>query len=182
MQNNYTVINKAYLDHAGYRQHFLSEAASQTTAGRSIYGVVHRAQFSPTVLELEKALVDAGFPSIDYYLFFRHTRNQPIHVDGHSFVRNASLNLALSGYRGTLMNYYSIINDVRTCTDAQYFHKSNVQFTGAFEAVDEWVLVNSAEPHNITGPTALAPRVTVCFRFAGNPTYTELRKLLPPVE
>lgn len=114
------------------------------------------------------------FPPIEYFLIFRHI-NQPIHADGREILRNSSFNLPLLGYEGTSMCFYEQKTILPpTIRDANYYEKNNLTLIEKFVGRNEWVLVNSAVPHNVINLDSSNPRFTVCIRFKGNPTFEDL--------
>jgi hypothetical protein len=116
------------------------------------------------------------FPPIEYFLIFRHmTIDQPIHADGREILRNSSFNLPLLGYEGTSMCFYeqkTILSPI--IKNANYYEKDNLTLVETFSGGNEWVLVNSAVPHNVVNLNANNPRLTVCVRFLGNPKFDDL--------
>lgn len=122
-----------------------------------------------------------NFPSLDYALIFRHRgKEQPIHADGHSFLRHASLNLPLSGFNGAKMIFYKpkAEDEAVRKADAFYFSRNSVVYDGELEGKNEWVLANSSIPHHIVNVNPMFPRLTMCFRFEGNPRFEDLAALL----
>jgi hypothetical protein len=177
MNSYYTILDS--LESQSYREHFLNDFLPMhypraLYPSGTKYKSFNKEHFTPKLVELQKQLHQLNLPDIEYFLVFHHKRDQPIHVDGSKAVRYASLNLVLEGYEGTSMNYYNILSDKRVFADAQYFTPSSVEFKESFAANPNWVLVNSGEPHNIVGIKPGVPRSTICFRFAGNPTYESL--------
>ena len=116
------------------------------------------------------------FPPIEYFLIFKHIV-QPIHSDGREIIRNTSFNLPLLGYNGTSMCFYEQKTILPPITrDANYYDTDNLTLVEKFTGSNEWVLVNSAVPHNIVDMDPNNPRLTVCVRFLGNPTFEDLIK------
>jgi len=128
----------------------------------------------------EQLMENLGFPSIDYALVFKHRLPQPIHIDGHSFVRQSSLNLPLIGYENTKMIFYNLKSKDEPClhTDAFYFNEDSVEYNCELPGDNNWVLVNTSIPHRIINSDPQNPRITVCFRFKTNPTYEHLSNLI----
>jgi hypothetical protein len=58
--------------------------------------------------------------------------------------------------------------------DANYYLPENVEPVAELAGSNEWVLVDSSSPHNITNINFTDPRITLCIRFMSNPTLTEL--------
>lgn len=133
----------------------------------------------PGILKLSYLLSSIlKFPPIEYFLIFRHVdMDQPIHADGREILRNSSFNLPLTGYEGTSMCFYepkTILPPI--IRNANYYEKDNLTLVEKFAGGNEWVLVNSAIPHNVINMDANNPRLTVCIRFAFNPTFEDLVK------
>ncbi len=165
------------IEFSQYRDYFNTEFMPthfKNPNGR--YNLYQMAQYrSPKISELEdKVRSHFDFPNFDYFIIFKHFSDQPIHVDGVVGVRFTSLNLALTGYKDTKMKFYKITNNIMQKTDAHYYDKANVEFDEEFHTDDQWMLVNSGEPHNVVNINSIDPRVTICFRFADNPKYSEL--------
>jgi hypothetical protein len=116
------------------------------------------------------------FPPLSNALVFKHFSDQPIHVDGTELVRNASLNLPLIGYENTRMIFYrsSIKTEDITPTDAFYFPEDSLEYCGEFPGENNWVLINSSIPHQVINSQPENPRITICFRFRGNPSFEDL--------
>ena len=115
------------------------------------------------------------FPPIDYFLIFKHTKSQPIHIDSYPNIRNVSFNLPLTGYKGTDMCFYSLKSDaVAEVRDSYYFKNDDTNLVSKFAGTNEWVLVNTSVPHNIVNIDSNNPRLTVCLRFADNPKFEDL--------
>ncbi len=116
-----------------------------------------------------------NFPPIEYFSIFKHDRVQPIHHDGTEVPRYASLNLPLHGFESTKMIFYKTILDVPpTTSDGNYYLPENVEPVIELEGTNEWVLIDSSIPHNITNVDFNNPRITLCIRFVSNPTFAEL--------
>jgi hypothetical protein len=138
----------------------------------------------PEILKLSALLTSkVKFPPIEYFVIFRHVDiDQLIHADGGAVLRNSSFNLALTGYESTIMRFYEMKNhDTKpkisnATNNANYYNKENLVNAGEFFGSNEWVLVNSAVPHNVVNIDANKPRLTVCIRFIGNPTFEDLIK------
>jgi hypothetical protein len=122
------------------------------------------------------------FPPIEYFLIFRHNdMDQLIHADGGKILRNSSFNLPLLGYNGTSMCFYEQKTILPpTIGNANYYKTDNLTLVEKFTSGNEWVLVNSAVPHNVVGIDSNNPRLTVCIRFLGNPTFEDLIKNTKP--
>lgn len=134
----------------------------------------------PEILKLSALLVSKlRFPPIDYFLIFRHVdMDQPIHADGMAVLRHSSFNLPLTGWEGTIMRFYEMQNhDIKPeISNANYYNKENLVLAEEFSGGNEWVLVNSAVPHNVVNMDANNPRLTLCIRFSKNPTFDDLVK------
>jgi len=133
--------------------------------------------FNDTVIkELEHILCTKyKFPPIQYFIIFKYNVEQPIHVDGIQIPRYASLNLPLSGYKTTKMVFYKIVNDVSPIINtANYYSKNDVEPIAELKCSNSWVLVNSGIPHHIQNVDKNNPRITLCIRFANNPTVSNL--------
>lgn len=132
--------------------------------------------------ELSNYLVSKfNFPEFSYALMFMHLRpHHPIHIDGHLEVRYSTLNLPLAGYDNTKMVFYKMKPGATAPTkaDATYFGKDSVEYYGELEGKNEWVLANSSIPHHIVNVNPAIPRLTMCFRFEGNPKFEDLAALL----
>ena len=134
----------------------------------------------PAIAKLSSILKSKfNLPPIEYFLILRHNKEtQPIHIDGVKQFRYASLNLAIKGFENTKMIFYKKNNsnaDV-SVTNAYYYDIKDVTPVEEFTGTNEWVLVNSGEPHQVIGIDTDNPRITVCIRFVGNPTFKELIK------
>jgi len=117
------------------------------------------------------------FPPIEYFAIFKHTAFQPIHIDGYPKKRHASFNLPLTGYEGTDMCFYNLKpNAVSEVRESLYFKNEDADLVSKFAGTNEWVLIDSSAPHNIVNVDYNNPRLTVCFRFEGNPKFEDLIK------
>jgi len=176
------------IDNVKWTEYFLKEFIPKykffenTSDVKSSYIEYHKKDFK-SELEILKlsALLSSKlqFPPIDYFLIFRHvTMDQPIHADGMSVLRNVSFNLPLLGYEGTKMCFYKEKNlDKKPIiSNANYFDANSVEFVSEFDGGNDWVLVNSAMPHNVVNMNPDNPRLTLCIRFVGNPTFDDLIK------
>lgn len=137
----------------------------------------------PVVLELDSVLRKKfNFPPLEYFSIFRHVGNQSIHVDGINILRYASLNLPLKGYESTKMMFYEQNKGIKPkITDANYYDEKVVTKVAELLGINQWVLVDSSIPHNITDVDFNNPRYTLCLRFSGNPTMSQLvDKLIGP--
>ena len=117
------------------------------------------------------------FPPIDYFFLIRHNDiDQSIHADGLKVVRNASFNLPLTGYAGTKLCFYKPkTEDVEpTITNANHYNKEDMTVIDSFEGDNRWVLVNTSIPHNAVDINPDNPRIVLCVRFVGNPTFDQL--------
>jgi hypothetical protein len=116
-----------------------------------------------------------NFPPMEYFSIFKHDRHQPIHHDGLKIPRYASLNLPLQGFESTKMIFYkTLVNTPLDISNANYYLPENVEPVIELEGNNEWVLVNSSVPHNITNSNVTNPRITLCIRFMSNPTIDQL--------
>jgi len=133
----------------------------------------------PVVMELDTLLqTKYDFPPIECLVVFKHTYQQPIHVDGRLPARNASLNLPIYGFESTKMIWYkSKIELSPNVSDAHYFDPDNMDPIpdSVFEGTNDWVLVNTVIPHNIINVDFNKPKTTVCVRFENNPTFEQLQ-------
>ena len=144
-----------------------------------IYTQYHRDVVSKEIelLKLELTLIKKyKFPKIEYISIFEHTQDQPIHSDGIDVPRYASLNLPISGWEGTKMNFYDVRNRdlIPNIRDANYYDENDVTYAVELNGENSWVLVDSSTPHHIIQINSANPRMTVCVRFMGNPTFNEL--------
>lgn len=120
-----------------------------------------------------------NFPPIEYFNIFKHERQQTIHHDGIEIPRYASLNLPLQGFELTKMIFYKkLVESPLNISNANYYLPENVEPVSELAGSNEWVLVNSSVPHNITNVDFNNPRITLCIRFISNPTYDFLVKNL----
>ena len=146
--------------------------------GKTVYNTYYRKEFynDDIIMALDHILQKKyNFPPIEYFIIFKHDDTQSIHHDGLHIPRYASLNLPLSGFTSTKMVFYKII--VATplnVVDANYYLPENVEPVAELEGSNEWVLVDSSSPHNITNINFTDPRITLCVRFMSNPTLTQL--------
>jgi hypothetical protein len=137
----------------------------------------------PVILELDSVLRRKfNFPPIEYFLIFRHTGCQGIHIDGINIPRYTSLNLPLKGYEPTKMIFYKQNKGITPrITDANYYDEKVVTKVAELLGSNQWVLVDSSIPHNIIDVDCNNPRYTLCLRFFGNPTMAQLvDKLIGP--
>jgi hypothetical protein len=134
----------------------------------------------PAIVKLSSILESKfNFPPIEYFLIFYHEKeNQPIHIDGINKLRYASLNLSISGFENTKMIFYKKNNPNASVSvsNANYFDIRDLTPVAEFNGSNEWILVNSGEPHQVIGIDTANPRITVCIRFVGNPTFDQLVK------
>ncbi len=119
------------------------------------------------------------FPPISNFLIFCHQQaSQPVHIDGTSQYRYASLNLTIKGYQNTKMMFYkqNESNMQTTISNAYYFDKQDLLLVDELKGSNDWVLINSGVPHQAIGVNLNDTRITVCIRFLGNPTFENLLK------
>lgn len=130
----------------------------------------------PVIMVLDQILQRKfNFPPIDYFSIFKHDRPQSIHHDGLQIPRYASLNLPLSGFESTKMIFYKvIINTIPNVNDANYYLPETLEPAVELGGSNQWVLVDSSIPHNITNVDFNNPRCTLCLRFMSNPTIDQL--------
>jgi hypothetical protein len=131
---------------------------------------------NPIIMSLEHILREKyNFPPIEYFIIFKHEGNQSIHHDGLEIPRYTSLNLSLSGFESTKMIFYKTTVDTPLIiSDANYYLPEKVEPVIELEGNNEWVLVNSSIPHNITNIDFTNPKITLCIRFISNPTIDQL--------
>jgi hypothetical protein len=167
---------KSYSDY--FLNTFIPKNEFNEKKGTSLYVQYFRKEFytDPMIMYLESELYKKyNFPPIDYFSIFKHESPQPIHHDGIKIPRYVSLNLPLSGFESTKMIFYKIIGNIfPTVEDANYYLPETVEPVVELEGSNEWVLVNSSIPHNITNVDFNNPRFTLCLRFASNPTIDQL--------
>ena len=132
------------------------------------------------IMELDRLLQQKyNFPPIEYFIIFKHESQQAIHHDGKDIPRYASLNLPLKGFESTKMIFYKkIVDATPTISNANYYLPENVEPVIELAGSNEWVLVDSSVPHNITNVDFNNPRITLCIRFFSNPKYDFLVKKL----
>jgi hypothetical protein len=70
--------------------------------------------------------------------------------------------------------YKTLVNTPLYLTDANYYLPENVEPVIELEGSNEWVLVDSSVPHNITNVDFNNPRITLCIRFNNNPKFEYL--------
>jgi hypothetical protein len=182
MQNYYQHFPE--IDNVYWTDYFLNEFIPKykfyESIKESLYNYVFYANKNqyPGILELSTELTTKlKFPPIEYFLIFKHVDiDQPIHADGENIVRYSSFNLPLFGYAGTNMCFYKMKDDTikPEIRNAYYYNKENLTVIDKFSGENEWVLVNSGVPHNIVDVNSTDPRITVCIRFYGNPTFQDL--------
>jgi hypothetical protein len=182
MQNFYKHFPE--IDNVYWTNYFLNEFipeykfVEQISNTGSAYTLYSKKDFSNNleILKLSSLLTDKlKFPPIDYFSIFRHVIHQPIHADGIAVLRNASFNLPLAGFEGTKMCFYKTKTDILPkAKDAYYFKEDEVYPVGEFLGSNEWVLVNSAVPHNVVNVDYDNPRLTLCVRFVNNPKFEDL--------
>ena len=137
----------------------------------------------PVVTELDNLLqTKYNFPPIFYFSIFRHTVHQEIHVDYTGTQRDpryASLNLPLTNYDSTKMIFYKPITDTPPRVGDAYFYTADqVEPVAELKGSNDWVLVNSGVPHQIVTQDLDNPRITLCIRFEGNPTFDDCYNLV----
>lgn len=129
------------------------------------------------IKQLEQQLQKTfNFPAIDYLLALKHTCPQPIHTDGVSDNRYSSLNLALSGAESSQLTFYLKKNDSvhpRMVNDRRY-DEDDVIPIYSLKGTNHWTLINSNVPHSVNIVDESSPKITMAFRFFGNPTFDEL--------
>lgn len=134
----------------------------------------------PAIAKLSSILTsEFNFPPIECFLIFCHKKEkQPIHIDGTRKLRYASLNLSISGFENTKMIFYKKNNPNASVevTNANYFDIKDLTPVAEFNGANEWILVNSGEPHQVINIDTNNPRITVCIRFLNNPTFGNLIK------
>ena len=172
------------LDGVKWTNYFLNDFMPQynfyTDIKSSAYNYVmyDNKNLYPRIVELDNELQQKyNFPPISYFMIFLHNKkNQPIHVDGTFTLRYASLNLPISGYENTKMIFYKKNNHNAnvSISNANYLDIEDLTFADEFNGSNDWVLVNSGEPHQIVNIDVNNPRITVCFRFQGNLKFEDL--------
>jgi hypothetical protein len=182
MQNFYKHFPE--IDNVYWTNYFLNEfvpryrVLEQLPNTKSSYIMYSKKDFSKNleILKLSSLIVSKlNFPSIEYFSIFKHTYSQPIHADGKSALRYASFNLPLIGFEGTKMCFYNTkSNIIPKIEDAYYFKEDDVCLATELAGTNNWVLVNSAVPHNIVNVDSSNPRLTVCVRFVSNPKFENL--------
>ena len=70
--------------------------------------------------------------------------------------------------------YNTKSNIIPKIEDAYYFKEDDVCLATELAGTNNWVLVNSAVPHNIVNVDSSNPRLTVCVRFVANPKFENL--------
>jgi hypothetical protein len=174
------------IDSVDWTEYFLKEFLPKQkffeNLSKSKYNYVqyNDINIDPAIVKLSSILESKfNFPPIEYFLIFCHDReNQPIHIDGINQLRYSSLNLTISGFKNTKMIFYKKNNPNATAsvTNANYFDIKDLTPVTEFNGSNEWVLVNSGEPHQVIGINTDSPRITVCFRFLNNPIFKDLVK------
>jgi len=165
-----------------FLKEFIPEYKFHDDIKKSAYNYVHydnKNQYPGIVILSNELQKKCNFPPIEYFLIFRHIdMDQPIHADGLKVLRNASFNLPLMGYEGTSMNFYKKknLNIEYNIRNANYYNIEDLILVDEFAGGNEWVLVDSSVPHNIVSINTETPRITICFRFTGNPTFEDLVK------
>lgn len=142
-----------------------------------------------------------NFPEIEYFVIFKLTHEQAIHVDGSLLPRLSALNLPVQGYENTRMNWYESSNDVLFTSGlplssienlkfynlkkffkekdiASYYNPSNLTKLASVVTDSSWILVNTGIPHNVSDIQPTVPRFTISLRFKHNPTIQELSELI----
>lgn len=167
------------LDYIGMRQFFLENFIPKyvdTQIKDDRYVAFSNKYMYGSLVDFELTLAKYNFPKIEYFLIFVHYDDQPVHIDGYTEeVRHASLNLTITGDAGTKLNFYKVDGELKQeKSDARYMtNTDNLTCVDSLET-DKWVLVNSGVPHNAVGIDPSDKRITVCFRFSGNPLFEEL--------
>lgn len=117
---------------------------------------------------------------IQYFHIFQHHRNQDIHIDGNKEIRNCSLNLPLINFDNTETRFYKTKTSIPSFlkTDAIYYNgKEDLEVAETLPGSQKWVLINSGVFHNVITENKNKPRITVSFRFKGNPKFENLYNL-----
>jgi hypothetical protein len=121
------------------------------------------------------------FPDISYFLIFYQLKDNTLHVDGpedgSSGVHRTSLNLQLSGYEGTTMNFYeknpNAIGFLPPGSKTKLWKDDEVKLMDQFKCTNTWTLVNTGIPHNVTVPETGIPKLCLSVRFRGFPAFED---------
>ena len=173
------------IDPKPYTDYFLNEFIKEKNfieeVKKGITGtyIIYQANQSNMIKLLSRELTKKyNFPSISHFLLFYHTSNQAVHADGYPIPRWCSFNLPLSGWEGTIMNFYrEKPNAITKDAESRYYHTDEVEFQERFDCINKWVLVHSGLPHNVCNMTIENPRITLVTRFHSNPTFEILTGL-----
>jgi len=141
------------------------------------------------IFELQNFLKNNfDFPDIAFFLIFYQLKNYEMHDDrplGSSdptYATHTSLNLQLSGYEGTSMQFYekkpdaievlpSNVNHIwvnNECTSMDQFN-----LVDQFDCTNTWSLINTGRLHRVVVPQTGIPKICIAFRFKGNPTFED---------
>jgi hypothetical protein len=184
MSKYYKFINS--IESKSYTDYFLNtlvpelnfvETVKKQLPKNYIEYAVHQ---SKPILALSKELMTKyKFPPISHFLIFYHTGDQSIHSDGSPGPRWCSFNLPIIGWEKTKMSFYSVkSNATPRVAESRYYTPDEVTYEDHFECTNNWVLVHSGHPHNVSSVDTSNPRITLVTRFFGNPTFEELTRLI----
>lgn len=114
---------------------------------------------------------------IDYFVLFYHTADQSIHLDGTKVHTLCSLNLPLIGNNNIKFIFYKPLENYDLEINiARNIKNKDLKIIEIIPHKKEWILLNPNVPHQIIGAKKDNPRVTLCVRFIGNPTFAKCKK------
>lgn len=164
------------LDDDYYRSMIQQEYLSKDSKNSITSSYNYYLNDSGQLANLEKQIDEIyNLPKVEYFLIFNHKREQSIHVDGIRNIRYCSLNLTISYPDNAIMNFYKPKDNTDfMLSDARYYKNSNIEKIKEYILPKSWYIVNSGIPHNVSGFSKENPRITLCLRFYGNPSFEEL--------
>jgi hypothetical protein len=134
----------------------------------------------PKILELQNFLKsNFDFPDISYFLIFYQLRNYEIHIDGPgdstSGTNHTSLNLQLSGYEGTKMEFYETdgMGHRLPGTHIRAWDTKHSTLVDQFDCTNTWTLINTGVPHQLVVPQTGIPKICLSIRFKGFPAFED---------
>ena len=158
---------------------FILNNASQKIEQQTINYFKNTSIKDPIICKLENELRTKYkfYYPIDYTILFYHTADQAIHLDGTRVETLCSLNLPLIGNDNIEFIFYEPLEyydlDIK---NARYVKNKDLNILEKIPHKKEWILLNPNIPHQVIGAKKYDPRVTLCVRFIGNPTFANCKK------
>jgi hypothetical protein len=122
-------------------------------------------------------------PIVAYSFFYLKDHKHPIHIDGYMkdgsyFIRNANLNLVLSGHEGCKMRFFnSGTENILPKNGVLFCDPEKVTFLNEFETTEQWTLVRVNIPHDVINENENNVRIVISFKFKDNPSFEHLETL-----